>query len=83
MQDHDIEYCDFRELKAVMITWNAGASTPTKLHSDGRDMKIFQDIILTEACPDLLVFSFQELVDLDDKKLTASSFLILICRNEA
>lgn len=82
MQNHDTEYCDFREIKAVVMTWNAGASTPGNLRADGRDVKLFREVIQTEACPDLLVFGFQELVDLDDKKLTASSFLVLITGNK-
>ena len=83
MQNHHAEYCDFREIKAVLMTWNAGASTPSNLRSNERDVKLFREVIQTEACPDLLVFGFQELVDLDDKKLTASSFLILIAGSEA
>ena len=73
MQDHDTEYCDFRELKAVVVTWNAGASTPSSL-SGGERSAPFKAAIKVEDPPDILVFGFQELVDLEDKKLTASMY---------
>jgi len=72
MQAHDTEYCTFREVKAVVVTWNAGASTPTSLKHNERDAKFFREVLQTQDPPDILVFGFQELVDLEDKKLTAS-----------
>lgn len=74
MQDHDTDYCTFREIKAVVVTWNAGASTPASLRIE-KDIKFFREVLHAEAPPDVLVFGFQELVDLDDKKLTASPSL--------
>ena len=73
MRDHDVEYCDFREIKAVVATWNAGASTPGSLRYDEKDRNFFREVIQPNDPPDILVFGFQELVDLEDKKLTASS----------
>ena len=72
MQAHDIEYCTFREIKAVVVTWNAGASTPTTLQHDERNTTFLREVLQVEGPPEILVFGFQELVDLDDKKLTAS-----------
>ena len=74
MQAHDVDYCTFNEIKAVVMTWNAGASTPYDLRHDKRKLDIFRNIIQTKSPPDILVFGFQELVDLEDKKLTAKSF---------
>lgn len=75
MQDHDIEFCSFRELTALVISWNAGAATPTRLCYEERDSQFFNDVLQADMPPDLLVFGFQELVDLEDKKLTASSYV--------
>ena len=72
MQAHDTDYCSFREIKAFVVTWNAGAATPTSLRYEERDSNAFKDILRASDAPDLLVFGFQELVDLEDKKLTAS-----------
>lgn len=68
MQDRDIDYCDLREIKASIISWNAGAAIPNSL----RDSTFLHDAINPENPPEILVFGFQELVDLEDKKITAS-----------
>jgi len=72
MQAHDQEYCDFREVTALVMTWNAGASKPEDLRHDERDSKFFRDLFGGGEPTDLLVIGLQELVDLEDKKETAS-----------
>jgi endonuclease/exonuclease/phosphatase family metal-dependent hydrolase len=74
MQKHDTEYCDFRELTALIMTWNAGASKPTHLRHDEQDSNFFRDLLRgPKESPDFVVFGFQELVDLEDKKVTAKN----------
>ena len=80
MRDRDIEFCSFRELTALVLSWNAGAATPTHLRHDERDFQFFQSI-LADRTPDLLIFGFQELVDLEDKKLTASAYVLSFTRS--
>lgn len=72
MHDHENDYCTSRKISAAVVTWNAGASTPSSLRHDTNNSKIFTDLLHIEAPSDLLVFGFQELVDLEDKKVTAS-----------
>lgn len=75
MKSKDTQYCDFEEIKALFFTWNAGASTPSSLRYSDGDGAFFQDLVQSSGSPDILVFGFQELVDLEDKKLTAKRFL--------
>ncbi len=82
MQHHDADYCGFREIEAVVLTWNAGASKPTNLRYDEKDINSFREVLHVETPPEILVFGFQELVDLDDKKLTASSSLMPVVPNK-
>ena len=63
-----MQYCKFREISAVIMTWNAGASTPGSV----RTSTFIQDAIRPDNPPEILVFGFQELVDLENKKITAS-----------
>ena len=56
------------------MTWNAGASTPYNLQHSDQDQRFFKDLLQSSDVPDILVFGFQELVDLEDKKATASMF---------
>ncbi len=73
MQDHDTDYCSFREIKAIVVTWNVGAATPANVRYEEKDSDFFQEVLQPHEPPDLLVFGFQELVDLEDKRLTASA----------
>ncbi|KAF2021211.1 DNase I-like protein [Aaosphaeria arxii CBS 175.79] len=72
LQQHDSDYCDFREVSATVMTWNAGAVKPTSLRN-GEDRNFYRDLLLPDDPADILVFGFQELVDLEDKKITAKS----------
>lgn len=54
------------------MTWNAGASTPASLRYEEHEPNILRMVLQPGRAPDLLVFNFQELVDLEDKRLTAS-----------
>ncbi|WEW56237.1 hypothetical protein PRK78_001676 [Emydomyces testavorans] len=71
MQSRDVEYCDFREVTAAILTWNAGAAVPGNLPNSN----FIGDVIHPENPPEILVFGFQELVDLENKKITAKSLL--------
>ena len=72
MQQNDSEYCDFREVSAVVMTWNAGATKPTSLRHNEQDTNFYRELLQPHDPPDIFVFGFQELVDLEDKKVTAS-----------
>ncbi|KAF3927256.1 Synaptojanin-1 [Dactylellina cionopaga] len=74
MQKRDTEFCDFRQVKTLICTWNAGASKPSDLRSYRDNDKYIANVLSTcEGDPDIIVFGFQELVDLENKKLTAKS----------
>ncbi|KAJ5524092.1 hypothetical protein N7494_010742 [Penicillium frequentans] len=72
MEHKDVEFCTFRELKTVVLTWNAGAATPGSV----RTSEFIKDALRPEDPPDIVVFGFQELVDLENKKITAKSLLL-------
>lgn len=74
MESRDVEFCTFREIKACIITWNAGASSPGSV----RNSHFVEDAIHPENPPEIVIFGFQELVDLENKTITASSLLHFI-----
>ena len=74
MKSKDKSYCSMEKLKVLVLTWNAGASTPNSLRYSDGDASFFQKILQSSDSPDILVFGFQELVDLEDKTATASEF---------
>lgn len=71
MQQRDVDFCSFREIKAVVLTWNAGAVTPGSPSVKTSDF--IQQAVTPEDPPEILIFGFQELVDLENKKITAST----------
>ncbi|KAL8728642.1 MAG: hypothetical protein Q9166_005257 [cf. Caloplaca sp. 2 TL-2023] len=73
LRSNDTAWCDFEEIEAVVMTWNAGASTPASLRYGEGDSNILRLILPARKAPDLLIFGFQELVDLEDKRLTAKT----------
>ena len=75
MQSQEKDFCEFSAAKALVMTWNAGATTPYTLRNNDRDALFFRDLLQSSDRPDILIFGFQELVDLEDKTRTASMFL--------
>lgn len=74
MKARDVQYCQFDTLKAMIMTWNAGASTPNSLRYSDADSVFIQNLLQSSDSPDILIFGFQELVDLEDKTATAKRF---------
>lgn len=72
MREREPEYCSFTEISTLVVSWNAGATTPGHLRHEISDPRFFVDVIGRSGFPDVVTFGFQELVDLEDKKLTAS-----------
>ena len=70
MEARNAEYCTFREIRACILTWNAGASSPGSI----RNSEFIENAIHPEKPPEILIFGFQELVDLENKTITASEF---------
>ena len=69
MQHRDVEFCHFREIKTVVLTWNAGAVTPGSVKTSD----FIRNAVTPEDPPEIVIFGFQELVDLENKKITAST----------
>ena len=91
MHSRHADYCTFRNISALVTTWNAGASVPNSLQRSGAEDTFFEELARHNDAPDVLVFGFQELVDLEDTKLTASRsqgqaevrLQLLICDRES
>ncbi|KAI1176131.1 Endonuclease/exonuclease/phosphatase [Nemania sp. FL0916] len=71
MKSMDSQYSVFEDIRVQAMTWNAGASTPNSLRYAESDSMFIQNLLQSSNCPDILIFGFQELVDLEDKTATA------------
>lgn len=78
MNQHDSEFCSFDDIGVLYVTWNAGAARPSDLDRTDYD-RMFLSTAFNRACPDykngpeIIVFGFQELVELDNKSVTAKT----------
>lgn len=76
MNKHDEEFCSFSDLKVRILTWNAGAAKPSDLEANKVDSEFLRNTLLyhgLDNLPEVLVFGFQELVQLDKTSVTAKS----------
>lgn len=72
MQKREREYSTYRDVKVLICTWNIDSAKPEAL-TGNRDNTSFLDNVLGSVDrPDIIVFGFQEVIDLENKKLTAS-----------
>lgn len=74
MQSQEREFAAFNPIKALVMTWNAGATAPSHLRKSDQDAAFFRNLLQNSGSPDLLIFGFQELVDLEDKKTMTKTF---------
>ena len=72
LQARDESFCTLEQIRTLVMTWNAGATTPHNLRYAEKDKTFFPNLLKESGVPEILVFGFQELVDLEDKKTTAS-----------
>ncbi|KAK4058851.1 hypothetical protein OIO90_000297 [Microbotryomycetes sp. JL221] len=70
------EFCTYRTIKALSITWNIDASKPNDLVGSADNLNFLNDVLLSTESPDIISFGFQEMIDLENKKLTAKSMLL-------
>jgi len=74
---HFSTYCS---LRVLTMTYNLDAASPGDLFGVVGNMDVFQRVLRSSIVdgvgPDVIVFAFQELVDLEDKRLTAKRLLL-------
>ncbi|KAF8972404.1 hypothetical protein BGZ52_010028, partial [Haplosporangium bisporale] len=79
MVDRSKEYCQWRDLKVLICSWNIDASKPAAQDvNGGSDRRLFEAWLTSmdqEGPPDIISVGFQEIVDLESKKMTAKSLL--------
>lgn len=68
------EYCTFRTIKTLVISWNIDATTPAHLAGSPQNTEFLAQALASVDSPDIIVFGFQEVIDLEHKGLTASTF---------
>ncbi|GAA5978401.1 hypothetical protein JCM10908_004340 [Rhodotorula pacifica] len=70
------DYCTFRPVRALCVTWNVDSNRPSDLHGTVDNLEFLRNVLTSVESPDIISFGFQEMIDLEDKKLTAKSMLM-------
>ncbi|KPV75724.1 uncharacterized protein RHOBADRAFT_13733 [Rhodotorula graminis WP1] len=70
------DFCSFRSVRALCISWNIDASRPGDLHGTVDNLEFLRNALTSVDNPDIISIGFQEVIDLEDKKLTAKSMLM-------
>lgn len=77
LNTHDSEFSRFQSLRTQIVTWNTGAARPNEIDGAAaeRNAENIKRSLITQdrRVPDIIVFGFQELVELDNKSVTAKT----------
>jgi hypothetical protein len=83
LKDHEMihrqsQYSSFRQIKLLVCTWNIDSARPSDLAGSEANSRFLDDLLHSVDSPDVIVFGFQEVIPLTDKKLTASASILFV-----
>ncbi|KAL8280565.1 hypothetical protein RQP46_006888 [Phenoliferia psychrophenolica] len=70
------EFCTYRTVRALCISWNIDASRPDDLTGAIANYEFLNECLTSAESPDIISFGFQEMIDLESKKLTAKTLIL-------
>ncbi|KAF7331468.1 IPPc domain-containing protein [Mycena kentingensis (nom. inval.)] len=76
LMKREASFSTFRDLTVLIITWNCDSARPDALSGDPANINFLHDALTSVDCPDIITFGFQELVDLESRKLVAKNVLL-------
>ncbi|CAE6528242.1 unnamed protein product [Rhizoctonia solani] len=76
MQKREREYSTYRDMKVLICTWNIDSAKPEALTGNRDNTSFLDNVLASVDRPDIIVFGFQEIIDLENKKLTAKTVLL-------
>ncbi|KAF8582023.1 DNase I-like protein [Ramaria rubella] len=76
LQKREAEFSTFRDINVLMCSWNIDAQKPEALTGTGDTVNFLENVLHSVDTPDIIVFGFQEVIDLESKSLTAKAVLL-------
>lgn len=73
---HENEFSTYHDAKILMVSWNVDAARPDMLTGDAENISFLRDALTSVDSPDIIVFGFQEVIDLESRKMTAKNVLL-------
>lgn len=56
------DYCTFRSVRALSVTWNVDSHRPTDLQGPVDNLEFLRNVLTSVDSPDIISFGFQEMV---------------------
>ncbi|KAI0092892.1 DNase I-like protein [Irpex rosettiformis] len=72
----EAEYSSFRDLTVLVISWNMDSARPDVLIGSPENINFLHNALTSVDAPDIISFGFQELIDLESRKMAAKSVLL-------
>lgn len=74
---NESSFSTFQDIRALVVSWNCDAARPDSLNGDPRNSSFFSEVFSSvPAPPDIISFSFQEVIDLESRKMAAKNVLL-------
>ncbi|GLB33204.1 putative inositol polyphosphate phosphatase, catalytic domain [Lyophyllum shimeji] len=65
-----------RDLKVLLISWNCDAARPDSLAGEAANVNFLTEALRSIESPDIISFGFQEVIDLESRKMAAKNVLL-------
>lgn len=65
-----------RDMTMLMVSWNCDAARPDSMTGDPANVNFLVDALRSTESPDIVVFGFQEVIDLESRKMAAKNVLL-------
>jgi len=72
----ETSFSKFRDLNVLIVSWNVDAAKPDSLNGDSANVDFLQDVLGSVDSPDIISFGFQEVIDLESRKMVAKNVLL-------
>ncbi|KAF9546307.1 DNase I-like protein [Agrocybe pediades] len=73
----EVSFSKFKDLTVLVTSWNCDSARPDSLYGDPANSNFLQDILHSvDKPPDVIVFGFQEVIDLESRKMVAKNVLL-------
>ncbi|XP_006457577.1 hypothetical protein AGABI2DRAFT_123432 [Agaricus bisporus var. bisporus H97] len=76
LQKRESEFSAFRDVSMLLVSWNCDSARPDSLVSDPINYEFLNDTLSSVDSPDIITFGFQEVIDLENRKMTAKNVLL-------
>ncbi|KAK7053763.1 IPPc domain-containing protein [Favolaschia claudopus] len=76
LMKREASFSTFRDLSVLIVSWNADSARPDALTGDAGNLSFLHDALTSVDCPDIIAFGFQEVVDLESRKMVAKNVFL-------